>query len=206
MQCVNISLQNPRFSTQWLWRVLSSGIKHCVVRSINRRFGGTYHLHLQCRMRRKRNQRERKSQAEIVSFYFLGWGETEYTWHVGHHLAYCTSPRWWMIMMSVEQSVEWLAGETEVLGENLPQCRFIHHKFHKIRPGLEPGPPRWEAGDYPPELWHGQADICFHTYGTGMFLRNVGWHSTDYFALYSRRWYSPMCSFFLKWSSALLSG
>jgi hypothetical protein len=32
------------------------------------------------------------------------------------------------MMMSVEQSVECLAGETEVLGENLPQCRFIHHK------------------------------------------------------------------------------
>jgi hypothetical protein len=34
-------------------------------------------------------------------------------------------------MMIVEQSVESeLAGETEVLGENLLQCRFIHHKFH----------------------------------------------------------------------------
>jgi hypothetical protein len=32
-------------------------------------------------------------------------------------------------MMSVKQSVEWeFAGETEVLGENLPQPHFVHHK------------------------------------------------------------------------------
>jgi hypothetical protein len=35
-------------------------------------------------------------------------------------------------MMSVEQPMEWLAGETEVLGENLFQCRFVHHKSHMI--------------------------------------------------------------------------
>jgi hypothetical protein len=47
---------------------------------------------------------------------------------------------------TAEKLVEWLAGETEVLGENLPQCRFVHHKPHML-PGREPGPPRWEASD-----------------------------------------------------------
>jgi hypothetical protein len=32
----------------------------------------------------------------------------------------------------MEKSVEGLAGETEVLGENLPQCRFVHHKPHML--------------------------------------------------------------------------
>jgi hypothetical protein len=48
----------------------------------------------------------------------------------------------------VEQLVERrLAGETEVLGGNLPQRHFVHLKSHMTRPGLEPGPPRWEASD-----------------------------------------------------------
>jgi hypothetical protein len=39
-----------------------------------------------------------------------------------------------------ENLVEWwLAGETEVLGEYLPQCHFIHHKSQMSWPGANPG-------------------------------------------------------------------
>jgi hypothetical protein len=46
----------------------------------------------------------------------------------------------------MEKSVEWLAGETEVLGENLPQCSFVHHKPHMLpvrRRGGKPASNRW---------------------------------------------------------------
>jgi hypothetical protein len=36
---------------------------------------------------------------------------------------------------------------TKVLGENLPQRYFVHHKFHKTIPRFERGPPLWEASD-----------------------------------------------------------
>jgi hypothetical protein len=49
--------------------------------------------------------------------------------------------------MMMDKLVEWLAGETDLLGENLPQCRFFfQHKPHMLH-GREPGPPRWEASD-----------------------------------------------------------
>jgi hypothetical protein len=79
-------------------------------------------------------------------FYLYGGGGVESNWV---HSALrppigllCQS----RVITMMDKLVEWLAGETEVLGENLRQCHFAHHKLHML-PGREPGPPRWEAID-----------------------------------------------------------
>jgi hypothetical protein len=66
------------------------------------------------------------------------------------------------VTVRMENFVEWrLAGETDLLGENLPQRHFVtdllgenlpqrhfvHHKSYVTRPGLEPGEPWWGASD-----------------------------------------------------------
>jgi hypothetical protein len=38
-------------------------------------------------------------------------------------------------------------GKPKYSGENLSQCHFVHNKSRMYWPGIEPGPPRWEAGD-----------------------------------------------------------
>jgi hypothetical protein len=65
----------------------------------------------------------------------------------------------------MENLVEGMAGETEVLGENLPRRHFVHHKSQLTRPGVEPEPPRWEASDYPLQLWRGHHG---HNYASHM--------------------------------------
>jgi hypothetical protein len=41
--------------------------------------------------------------------------------------------------MMIEKSMELLAGETAVLGENLPQFPFIQHKPHMLCSEMNPG-------------------------------------------------------------------
>jgi hypothetical protein len=52
------------------------------------------------------------------------------------------------MITSMEHIVEWeMAGETEVPGENLSQCRLVHRNSHMTWTGVKPELPQWEASD-----------------------------------------------------------
>jgi hypothetical protein len=40
------------------------------------------------------------------------------------------------------------------MAKEMPQCRFVHHKFHITWHGLRPKQLQWEAHDQLPHLWH----------------------------------------------------
>jgi hypothetical protein len=48
----------------------------------------------------------------------------------------------------MENLVEWMAGETEVIGENLPRRHFVYHKSHLNpgRRGMKPATKRFSYG------------------------------------------------------------
>jgi hypothetical protein len=80
----------------------------------------------------------------VTSVFFigivLGWSPIGSTRHFGHQWPIVPAPG------DYDGEIGGMIGrETEVPGENRPQCRFVHHKSYML-PRREPGPPRWEAG------------------------------------------------------------
>jgi hypothetical protein len=73
----------------------------------------------------------------FLNFYSGGWNPRS-TRHCGH--------QWPIVPAPGDYDDGEIGGMIGMIGENLPQCRFVHHKPHML-PGREPGPPRWEASD-----------------------------------------------------------
>jgi hypothetical protein len=66
-------------------------------------------------------------------------------------------------------NVDW-QGKAKFSEKACPSATFVNHKSHMTRPGFEPTSPRWEASDYPPELWRG---LSINTYSNQSILVNT---------------------------------
>jgi hypothetical protein len=91
----------------------------------------------------------------------------------------------------MEKLVEWwLAGETEVLGENMPQCHFVHHKPHMlcpdVNPGLRGGKPATNLLNYGTTLYVSKSNTWWWLNEPKYVVKNVEYMVYLYFLLWWR--------------------
>jgi hypothetical protein len=89
----------------------------------------------------------------VVLFLFCVWRATQQMLRTHRSLEASCATLWWRwFFVSFFQVMEHRWNENDrkkpkYSGKKLSQCYFVHHKSHMDWPGIEPGPPRWEAGD-----------------------------------------------------------
>lgn len=85
---------------------------------------------------------------------------------------------------SVDDSCRWINDHAELVAwhwqgklkcseQKLSQCQLLRHRSYMDWPGVEMGPPRWEAGGWLRKLWHDQ-NIVFNR-------REPKWNNSEKF-------------------------
>jgi hypothetical protein len=105
------------------------------------------------------------SNVATVRFFFCGEGAPQLMLRTHRSLkAYCATPKMKMRMSNFFYQVlqvmehrwnEINRGKPTTRRKTCPSATLSTTNLTWTWPGIEPGPPWWEAGDPPPEPWHG---------------------------------------------------